>query len=273
MYWSPDSDFPYDYPPYDRPRTIERLRHLVFVDGRLVDAWSEPVEGTAYQALADELRDKEQPVRHALPPPPPPRPPYDAVLDWLDSVVGGRVCLLALDEDPLVSEPVLGAPEAESVDGLLVNVAGELFDEQFLAGARAALSAVRRHDPGLLVEAPAVEIAAGICWLVGRANGVVGARTPVSQKVLKRALWLSTSPTRRAPRIKVCLRGLQSPPARRPTDCPELLELGSPTFLTGDTRRRLISLRDRALGAAEGADADRHARGVPGPGGVDSLSP
>ena len=55
-------------------------------------------------------------------------------------------------------------------------------------------------------------------------------------------------------------------------DCPDLLALGSPTYLTAATRKRLIRLRDRALAAAEAAAADQHARDTLRPR-VDNLSP
>ena len=268
MFWPPHDEYPYD----DSYRTIrdrERLRHLVFLDGRLIETWTEPVEGTAYMAIADELDRANRPVPPVTYPREPPRPPYEVVLDWLDGVVGGRIALLALDDEPFQEAPTT---EDDDVDDLLARVADAHFGADFLAATRAALAAVRRDDPDLFAQSPAGEIAAGLCWLVGRANGLVGAGTPVSQKALKATLWLSTTPTRRVARIKTCLRGLVAEPGRRPPDCPDLLELGSPAYLTAATRTRLIRLRDRALAAAEAADADQHARDTLRPG-VDNLSP
>ena len=56
-------------------------------------------------------------------------------------------------------------------------------------------------------------------------------------------------------------------------ECPELVELGEPVYLTSATRRRLIVLRDQALSAAERAEADQHAREALSPKDVDSLTP
>ncbi len=268
MFWPPHDEYPYD-DSYRTTRDRERLRHLVFLDGRLIETWTEPVEGTAYMAIADELDRANRPVPPVAYTREPPRPPYEVVLDWLDGVVGGRIALLALDDEPFEEAPTT---EGDDVDDLLARVADAHFSADFLAATRAALAAVRRDDPDLVAQSPAGEIAAGLCWLVGRANGLVGAGTPVSQKTLKATLWLSTTPTRRVARIKPCLRGLVAEPGLRPPDCPDLLALGSPTYLTAATRKRLIRLRDRALAAAEAADADQHARDTLRPR-VDNLSP
>jgi hypothetical protein len=264
MFWPPRDPYPYDEP-FAPARDRERLRHLVFLDGRLIDTWTEPVETTVYQSIADEL-DREKSVPHYPQEPLP--PPYERVLTWLDAAVGGRIALLALDDDPLHEVP----PTEDDVTRVLERVARELFDTEFLQAARNALETVRRTDPALLEEAAAPDVAAGLCWLLGRANGLVGARTSVTQKVLKRALWLSSSPTRRSPRIKTCLRGLVAEPGPRPPECPDLLELGNPTYLTSPTRHRLIVLRDRALATAEQAEADHRAREALAPGHVDSLT-
>ncbi len=85
---------------YRTTRDRERLRHLVFLDGRLIETWTEPVEGTAYMAIADELDRANRPVPPVAHTREPPRPPYEVVLDWLDGVVGGRIALLALDDEP-----------------------------------------------------------------------------------------------------------------------------------------------------------------------------
>jgi hypothetical protein len=266
MYWPPTDSHPYDepYDPFERRERLERLRHLVFLDGQLVDSWTERVEGTRWQVLAAEKDDERLPRYRPEPVP----PLHERVLVWLDGAVGGRRALLALDDEPLVST---ADPTDDTVDELLRRAAEELFDAEFLLATRAMLTALRSADAELAASLPDAELAAGICWLAGRANGVVGQGTTVNQKMLKRVLWLSTSPSRRIPRIKAALRGLRPDPAPRPADCPELLELGVPGFLTSATRRRLIALRDRALQVAEEVEADRLARAAPAPGDADSL--
>jgi hypothetical protein len=224
MFWSPRDTYPYDEA-YYRPDGGERLRHLVFLDGRLIDTWTEHVETTAYQSMAAEF-DREKQVHYVSPEPL--RPPYERVLRWLDG--------------------------------------------EFLAATCTALADVRRGDPDLLLQASAGEIAATLSWAVGRANGLVGAGTPVSQKDIKATLWLSTPPTRRLTRVKACLRGLQAEPTSRPQECPDLLELGTASHLTSPTRRRLIILRDRALAASEQAEADQQAREALRPNGIANLT-
>src|ERR1700712_4809321 len=99
MYGSPFDDYPY----YDRPRQKhpdreDRLRHVIYLDGRLIDTWTEPVEATAYHSWAIELDAASLPT----PEPEPACPaPHEAVLNWLDGVVGGRTALVALDGSPL----------------------------------------------------------------------------------------------------------------------------------------------------------------------------
>ena len=267
MFWPPHDSYPYDEP-FGSARDPDRLRHLVFLDGRLVDTWTEPVGTTRYRSIAEEL-DREKQVPHYEPPAPLPSP-YERVLAWLDGVVGGRVALLALDDEPLPERP---APTVDdTVDELVVRVADTHFGHEFLSAVRAALATVRIADADLLAQATAGELAAGLCWLVGRANGLVGAGTSVTQKALKETLWLSTSPTRRVSRLRICLRDLSAPPGVRPSECPDLLELGDPTYLTSATRRRLIVLRDRALKAAEHAEADRKAREAQSPDTVANLT-
>jgi hypothetical protein len=265
MYWPPppSDEFPFDDAMRYRQPIDERLRHLVFLDGRLIDTWTEPVEGTVYREQAREL-DRVQPPG-TLPILERPPAPHEAVLEWLDSTVGGRAALAALDEQPLAA---VAAPEDadeayEAVAMRLERLCAGFFDDEFLAATTTALTALHAADPNLLLESSPAEVAAGLCWMVGRANGCVGAGTKVTQQVLKRELWISTSPSRRVTKYKTVLRGLLPIPPHRPSACPDLVELGSPAYLTSATRHTLISLRERGLAAAEVAAADEEARRAP----------
>ena len=282
MYGSPFDDYPYDdgrY--YDGPRqkhpdTEDRLRHVVYLDGRLIDTWTERVEGTAYHSWAQQL---DRVVVPATLPPEEPRPaPHVAVLDWLDGVVGGRAALLTLDDRPL--EPVVAPAEAgeeyAELEQLLDRVCDNLFaDGEFRSACAAGLSSLWGIDPALLKGSPG-EVAGALCWVVGRANGTVGAGTPVTQQALKRELWLKSGLTPKANKFRDRLRELLPSPGLRPASCPNLLELGAPAFLTSATRHELVRLRDRALDAAVVMEADEKAResGVAGPTDPpDSLMP
>lgn len=269
MFSFPADNHRYDDYPYDAPRpTEERLRHLVFLDGRLIDSWTSEVEGTRYLEVADRL-DREQRLGRYRPEPAPLR--HEQVLSWLDDVVGGRLALLALDDAPLPPGPV--HQEAHPVDRHLRRVAEEAFDEEFLLACRAVFHALQSAETDEVAGVPPVELAAGICWVVGRANGLVGAGTRVNQGTLKRVLGMTASPGKRVPRIKTALLGLWPHPGHRPVDCPDLLELRSPAYLTAATRRRLIGLRDQALRVAEELESDRHAREALNSGRAASLRP
>lgn len=109
---APDDDFEgFEDPRYGygrggpwAPDELERLTHLVLVDGRLVDVWSEPVEGTRWQRHANRFDRERRPEVVHVEPPEPPRPAYEDVLEWLALVVGGRDVLADLDDQPLTSE-------------------------------------------------------------------------------------------------------------------------------------------------------------------------
>jgi hypothetical protein len=51
MHGSPFDDHPYyDQRRQKHPDAEDRLRHVVYLDGRLFDTWTEPVDGTSYQS-------------------------------------------------------------------------------------------------------------------------------------------------------------------------------------------------------------------------------
>ncbi len=261
MIWpAPPDDYPFDDAFRSGPSyREERLRHLVFLDGLLVDTWTEQAQGTAYWDRAQELDRVARPRSYV--PDPPPTPPYERILEWLDSVVGGRAAVLAMDDTPLPAVEVPGSGEHRAeVVALLERVCRDYFDDEFLNATCAALASLALMEPKAL-EGFAGEVAGALCWLVGRANGRVGAGTAVTQQVLKRELWAKNGISSRATRFRHRLRELKPPsPPFRPSSCPNLLELGNAAFLTSETRRDLILLRDRALAAASAAVADEKAR-------------
>lgn len=239
------------------PEDEERLRHLVYLDGRLVDVWTEPVEGTVYAAWAARLDRLGRPVEK----PAPLSPPHERVLRWLDDVVGGRIALLALDDEALAprSRPPGSDPVHDRVEDQVAQQCRRRFDEEFRVAVCAALDALWELDRAQ-VQGDGSQVVAGLCWLVGRANGRVGTGTAVTQAVLKSDLGLRVSPGARAARFRERLRDLRPPAPPRPAQCPDLLELGRADVLLSSTRRDLIRLRDRALAAATAVAADEHAR-------------
>ena len=86
------------------PPALDRLTHLVLVDGRLVDLWTESARGTRWESFADRFDAERRPVQVSPPDP----PAYERALAWLRTLVGGAEALAALDDAPLVSAPGLG---------------------------------------------------------------------------------------------------------------------------------------------------------------------
>lgn len=257
-----------DYGPYgflDEPWAsddLDRLTHLVLVDGRLVDTWSEPVEGTRWQRHARRF-DRE---RRPYPPPEPPRPPYDVMLDWLDVVVGGRAKLEHLPTAPLAPDvvpvPVDGLDirsrhRLDSAAELLKQAAGEFPDEEMGVVLRRTLLAVWETEPEVILRAKsAAHTAAGICWAAGKANGAFSPVGPLTQKELREALGLPSAPSSQGAQVRRVLQGLL-PDLRTPAQAPDLLPLGRADLLTSSTRRMLLRLRDRALEAQRVHESDQ----------------
>lgn len=266
-----DDDVPYDWSdpynwsdPHDYRRSDDehlRLRHLVLVDGRLVDSWTAPVEGTRWEQHA-RRHDQERVCRQAHVAPVPPKPMHEQVLDWLDVAVGGRVALEALDEvvGPIPAPAGRSGDERaahQAVSELLDRVAARFFHEELGVALQHGLTLLHEADAALVLRPrSAAHLAAALAWVVGRANGAVGAGTGINQKDLQRELGLSTSISAEATRVRRALQGLRQEPALRPSPCPDLLPLGHPDLLTPMTRHGLIRLRDLALAARTAQPGD-----------------
>lgn len=239
-----------------------RVTHLVMVDGRLVDSWSEPAERSAYEHVAEWLdRERQPPRAYAAPVP---RLPHEQALDWLDAVVGGRIALESLDDLPL--QPVSAPDDAElplasrhrleAITRSLDAAAEEFWDDEVRHALGAVLAAVWAEAPELALRSKSsAHVAGGICWIVGRANDMFGGHG-VTQTEVSKCLGLpalSASGTS----LHHALRGLQPPYGSRPHHEPDLLPTGRADFLIASTRRRLIRLRGQALAARAQHVADQ----------------
>lgn len=232
----------------------ERLRHLILVDGRLVDTWVEAVAGSDWSQHARLEDERRTAQRH---PAPAMAHPYDQVLDWLDSLVGGRRALEALSTAPL-EMPVV--PDA-GLDLALVGV-DDLFDSEVPAALHHGLELLSTRDPEAVVRRrTASQVAGGLCWAIGRANGLFASETRLTQKDVQRRLALSSSISGLGASVQRALRGLAPDPAPRPVRCPDLVALGDPGLLTSTTRGLLVQWRDRALAARDAHRADLRAKG------------
>jgi hypothetical protein len=237
----------------------ELVTHLVFVDGRLVDHWTEPALGTRWQPYADRF------ARDRRPAPDPDPPAYERALRWLDAVCGSRAAVLALGDQPLEDDG-RDLPEAPTmpeqhrlseVAELLEGVAAVRFEAEIGHALRSALLSVWEADRTVVVQAPTAERAAGaITWVVAKANGLLHPQGTLRVRDLQEGLGLRNSPSAYGRVVERALVGFRDPaPARwRPAELPDLLPVGHPELLVGSMRARLVRVRDRALAAQE-ADA------------------
>jgi len=253
------------------PAWQDRLRHLVLVDGRLVDTWTERVEGTPWQVHAEHF-DREA-RRHAAPPEPPQPPPHERALLWLDDACGGRTAVLALDAAPLVDAD--DAPEAcehadrerlsrtaELLDGVAATVLstalGPVPADQVGIALRRALALVWHAQPHVVRRPRSPQHLAGtLCWVVGKANGVFTPGGDVRMKDVREELALGPSLAGHHGAVEEALWGLR--PRNqvwfRPSGLPELLLIGRAELLVPGVRGHLVRLRDQALEAESGTAA------------------
>ncbi len=257
--FEPDvEDEPFEPTWFSQPHRPHRLRHQVLVDGRLVDSWTEPVEGTDWEHLARDF-DARSTCRHPPVPQRPPRHPFEEVLDWLAGLVGGarRLDLLDAAEPVSPGRPPIEDPweleQYQAVRGLVDSVAAEFFGDDAQPVLRQALTHVWNDSPDLVLRPKsAPRTAGGICWAVARANGWFHPVTNARQKDVQRHLWLKTTISSTGSPVLRALRDLGPRPGPCPPGYPDLLALGHPDLLTASTRLRLVAWRDKATAARDG---------------------
>ena len=245
---------PYDdllwHSPRDRLGDGGRLSHLVFVDGRLVDAWSERAEDSAYADIARRHDEDRRP--HVVQSPPPP-PRHVLALAWLDEVTGSREALRAMTAspvalprlgdhlDPVVDEPWLVADE------VLTDLRECLLPADLAPPLRACLLIVRDRIPELAERMTPARLAAGIVWVVGKANGAIGPEGPVTQTRIADHLG-TTALNSAGNHVLGHVRRLGWPVVRPwGQGVPPLLAVGRVELLSASVRRDLVELRDRSL--------------------------
>ncbi|MGH3346826.1 MAG: hypothetical protein ACRDO4_07570 [Nocardioides sp.] len=230
------------------PASTERLRLLAYVDGRLVDSWTEPVRGSRWERFADQFDDERRPAAPQLPLP----PRHEQVLRWLDGLVGGRAALLALTDQPdeTVARPPLDDPESEAayvaVGEALDRVAGEFLDAEARRVLDLSLALLWQTAPHVVTGArSASAVAGGLLWIVGKANGLFDGG--FTMQLVRRELWLKQALNVPGQALARHVRGIDFHGEPRPRGCPDLLSFGRTELLTIETRRLLIQWRDLAL--------------------------
>lgn len=257
LHYDEPEDWYVDHTYEDRLSGRHRLRLSAYVDGRLVDSWTEPVDGTRWQPHADR-HDAE----HTPPPPPaPPVPAWQRTLDWLCAVAGGATALAELTAEPAPEEP----PDLSALDlptRTLVSSTRVPLERLESVAPEEEMAAVRRCLRLLWQEAstPArlpsgTPLVAGAAWIVGKTNGWFGAGGWLPQSALAEALEISNL-SNAGQRLK---RHLIDPwphvMTPRFTFAAEIEPYGRPELLTPSLRRRLVRLRDRAYADRDAAAA------------------
>lgn len=175
---------------------LERLTHLVLVDGRLVDMWSEPVSGTRWRHHAERSTAGvgRSPRRLA------PRrctrrsssgsTPLSAVASALD-----------LHDGPLVDDGFEPDPDLSAARRELLATTVDLLDRAALElrvrEARAVLTNTLREvwnvdREGVLDLGTASRLAGGICWVAAKANALLGPGGSTTQTALQRVVECRT---------------------------------------------------------------------------------
>ncbi|MFT4084030.1 MAG: hypothetical protein QM638_15750 [Nocardioides sp.] len=234
-------------------------------DPGAADWWEEP--GLA--ALLDRAVSVIERLEHQLHQPAP--QDYQRALDWLEAVCGGPEAVAALDDSPLrePTDPMpTGASPSErerltAVAAILGHIAAEFFDPETGVALRNGLRRLWAAEPLVVCGGrSATQVAAGLSWAVGDANGLVG-RGLVTATRLKQFLALPQTPGVYAQPVVQALQGFwpwhhapmpwalhRLSGVSRPS---EVTTLGHPDLLLGRVRARLIRVREHAR-AAERAD-------------------
>lgn len=226
-----------------------RVSHLVFVDGRLTDAWSEDIRGSGYEEVGACFDAQRRPVHT----PPPAQPRHVQVLEWLDALVGGRTVLLELTAQPRDVPDLRDHldPVADEqwfvVDELLTGLLDFHLSPDLAGPLREALLLLHHTDPSVVERRTPARIASGLVWVVGKANGELGPGGRVLHKDVALALGV---PSLDGHTVPGRIRRQRWSATRRPWGLhgiDDLIDTGRPELLCARVRADLIRLRDDAL--------------------------
>ena len=188
----------------------------------------------------------------------------EIMLDMLRRAVGGAAALDALDADPLPDEPFAWDDVPADVHSrvgevlaLVERCCAELLDAQYRTACRRLLADAAADDPDLFRRRGRPDTAAaGVCWIVGKANGlfdprpgivVIDGPTGPTMQVKELAAHFGVAGSAMSQRGGALLRAIG---VHAPTNFLEL-ELGTPRYLTGPHRAQIIADRDHFRAMAE----------------------
>ena len=173
----------------------------------------------------------------------------EIMLEALDRRVGGRLQLMALDDQPLTDEDFEWAGVAEDIRPAVQEmldacdrVADELLDVEHRTAMRRFLGRAAVGDPAAFRrKAAPLKGAAAVAWVICRANDTAGTRSSgLTVQELLAAFGVKGSVSQRAePLLRA--NGIDPHRLYGATD------LGAPDLLTGGCRAAIIQQRDRYL--------------------------
>ena len=174
----------------------------------------------------------------------------EIMLDSLRRMVGGASALDALDAEPLPDEPFAWEAVPADVHGrvgevldLVERCCTELLDEQYRTACRRLLADVAAGDPEIFRRrGRANTAAAAVCWIVGKANSLFD-HVPIEPKlqVKQLAQYFGLPGSGVSQRSGPLLRAIEIDPHERYGGT----DLGTPRYLTGQRRAKILADRDR----------------------------
>ena len=235
---------------------LGNLTEVVLIDGQVVDSRCRPVSGSGYECAALELGHPREPTQPRVERVIVREEPQEAMVHWLERVVGGRGSLAALDGRPLPSREPL---ELDRLPASVREQAGVIDEHLELGGTDTVLgaelvTAYRR----LLVEAgcagvlhlwqavPPDRAAAAIIHCAVKANALTGTGAPFRVIDFIRGLGVTSVPTDRSCRLARAVGGTQWPHGRSPVEAPDVYVLGDAGLLVSRFRNELLTYRELA---------------------------
>ncbi len=139
------------------------------------------------------------------------------------------------------------------IDERLARWSPPLLGDEGLSAARRLLTRAVTAEPGLVTRSDRDDLAAGaVLWAVAKGNDLIGSNRPLRAAVIQEVCGLRSTPSQRGSSFAHAVGGDGAVYYGRPLwmfDAqPAVIPLGSPDLLLSRFRRRLVLVRDLALG-------------------------